>query len=183
MSDFTSAIRRRAGSGTDEKHPPVLKQAGRIRMSGTNMDVEYDVNSNGPGGLTDDNPNGRTGNDWEYPDWPRGYFVENQDPGDRLQDIANTHLSEGPNPGRIPRPWNSRIHGILGRGITGQPYNLADAGFTLGVTGNAAGGTGDAKYVPHTPTPRNMTLSRAYARTVDDAAPIPAVYVSDPTRR
>lgn len=127
-------------------------------------------------------PIGRQGNDYPTPDIPgRGPFLENQDPGQRLQDFANTHLSEGPNPGRIARPWNARMHGKLGRNITGNPSG--DTGFELGLIGERNEGVGDARYLQHQPIPRGSIVARAYHRTVDDAANVPAVYVGDPTRR
>jgi hypothetical protein len=125
-------------------------------------------------------PIGREGNNWPYPD--STMIPEfNTDPGHRVQDFANSHLSEGPNPGRIPRFWNNRDSGKLGRNITGN--RVGDQGLALDATGQANGGIGDAKYVQHIQIPRGQIIARAFARTVDDAANIPAVYVSDPTRR
>lgn len=153
-----------------------------IRLSGTSEDQEYDINLNPSeedaelGDL-----NGRTGNDWPYPDSPRGRFDVDTVNGDRLQDFANTHLSEGPAPGRIPRGWNNRQLGKVGRDITGNPSGDNSAPITI--TGNAAGGIGDMVFVPHTPTPRNTTVARPYLRTIDDSASIPGVYVADATRR
>lgn len=127
-------------------------------------------------------PIGRERWDWPpYPDDTRGLAVNNHDPGKRLQDFANSHLSEGPNPGRIPHFWNDRRLGKVGREITGNP--IGDNFLTLGVSGTPDVGAGDAKFIMHTQIPRGSVVARAYARTVDDAAPIPAVYVTDPTRR
>lgn len=126
-------------------------------------------------------PNGRTGNDWIYPDLPHGRFDVGTVNGDRLQNLANTHLSEGPNPGRIPRGWNNRMHGKVGRNVSGNPSG--DDFFINTISGEQSGGIGDQMYVPHTPTPRGVGIARAYMRTVDDGAFVPGVYISEPTRR
>lgn len=148
-----------------------------IRMSGTTTDTLTATGSDQPiGGEI-----GWQGNDHPTPDDPRGEFVINTANGDRLQDFANTHLSEGPTPGRIPRQWNARKGANVGRAITGNP--TGDDFFTLGVSGSPDSGVGDAKYIEHVQIPRGQVVARAFARTVDDAANIPAVYVSDPTRR
>lgn len=173
----TLKIVRRRSSASDDEHDS--KASNGVRLSGTN-----------PRPIFARQPDESLGNTiyrdydqgWQYPDLPRGLFYENQDPGDRLQDIANSHLSEGPNPGRIPRPWNNRIHGKLGRGITGNDYYGGDNGFTA-IKGTPSGAAGDGKYVPHTPTPRNTYQVKPYTRTVDDSAAIPGVYVADATRR
>ena len=151
-----------------------------LRMSGTTTDTLTDIDMK-PADATLGGMIGRQGNDYETPDDPRGYFIINQANGDRLQDIANTHLSEGPTPGRIPRQWNARKGAKLGRNITGA--RAGDDSFALGVTGTPDGGVGDAKYIEHIQIPRGQVIARAFARTVDDAANVPAVYVSDPTRR
>lgn len=167
------AIRRKPDTGkTDESYRSRLP----VRLSGTNEDTETNVRPDEQ--LGEDN--GRTGNDYTYPDWPRGRFDVGLQRGDRLQDFANTHMSEGDAPGRIPRQWNDRIHGKVGRGLTGEVSGETSEPITI--TGNAAGGTGDMKYVPHTPIPRGTIISRPYLRTVDDSAAIPAIYVGDPTR-
>lgn len=120
------------------------------------------------------------GNDHPTPDLPRPHVV-GQTNGQRRQAIADSHLSEGATPGRIPRQWNERTGGKLGRGITGN--RSGDDSFTLGETGVPAAGVGDAKYMQHVQIPRGQTVARAFARTVDDSAFVPGVYVSDPTRR
>lgn len=122
---------------------------------------------------------GREGNNWPTPDSnvPLIGLVN----GDRLQDFANTHLNEGEAPGRIPRFWNNRDSAKLGRSIDGNPSG--DQGLALDITGQEDGGIGDAKYIQHLPVPRGTVIARAYARTVDDSANIPAVFVSDPARR
>lgn len=126
-------------------------------------------------------PIGRQNHSWPTPDDTRGAWFNNYDPGHRLQDFANSHLSEGPNPGRIPHFWNNRNSGKLGRGIMGNPSG--DQGLTLEITGVASGGMGDGAFILHNQIPRGVVVARAFARTVDDAANIPGVYVSDPTRR
>ncbi len=152
-----------------------------IRLSGTTPKQEYNVETNPNDGPLGD-VNGREGNDYPYPDNPRGLFRVGTVNGDRLQDFANSHISEaGPNPGRIPRGWNDRKSGKTGRGITGNPSG--DNFFADTTSGESAGGIADMKYVPHTPTPRGITVARPYLRTVDDYAPIPGVFVADATRR
>lgn len=123
---------------------------------------------------------GRQGNDWPTPDTRGGYIIDTVN-GDRLQDFANTHLSEGEAPGRIPRMWNDRRNGKTGRGITGNP--TGDNFLTLEITGVESGGAGDGKFMLHQVVPRGMTVARGHVRTIDDAATVPAVYVSDGTRR
>lgn len=151
-----------------------------IRLSGTNTDTEtrYERDPKEPG-LGNDNPNGRTGNDWTYPDYPRGRFDVSEVNGDRLQDQTGRHIHEGEAPGRIPRQWNNRVIGKVG-GISGSVSGEIHPGITI--TGDAAGGIEDMMYVPHTPTPRTITPSRPYLRTVDDAAQVPGIFLSDPTR-
>lgn len=153
-----------------------------IRLSGTTPDTENDVNLS-PGANDGElgDPNGRTGNNWPYPDTYQ-YYEVGQISGDRLQDFANTHLSENPESvGRIPRQWDNRVQGKVGRDITGNPSG--DTSPPITIAGSAAGGIGDMQYVPHTPTPRNMTVARPYLRTIDDSANIPGVFVADATRR
>lgn len=153
-----------------------------IRMSGTSPAQLYDVNLNPSDADAElGDANGRTGNDWPYPDTYQ-YFQVGVIKGDRLQDIANTHISEVPETvGRIPRGWVNRTLGKVGRDITGNPDG--DNAAPITITGNDAGGIGDMQYMPHTPTPRNVTVARPFLRTIDDAASIPGVYVADATRR
>lgn len=152
-----------------------------IRLSGTvpNTQAEYDPNPK-DASLDNDNPIGRTGNDWLYPDLPRSRFDVDTVNGDRLQDQTGRHIHEGEAPGRIPRGWNSRIHGKTGGGITGSPDGEVSPYITM--TGESGGGVGEMMYIPHTPTPRGIGVSRPYLRTVDDAASIPGIFISDPTR-
>jgi len=182
VSSINRLLGRRTGSEDTVLENKTSYKTG-IRMSGTKvqtlMDIDLSDNPDGP--LDDTDPQGRTGNEWLYPDAPRGMFVINQDPGDRLQQIANSTLSEGPNPGRVPRPWNFRTNGKIGSGIAGNPSG--EVGFQMNLTGNDAGGTGDAKYIPHIQIPRGSMMARTYSRTIDDAASIPAIYVADGTRR
>lgn len=163
-------VRKPRGSGS-QPHD------GGIRMSGTTVDTLVATGNDTELGAAI----GREGNDWQTPDYPRGVFVVGITNGDRLQDFANTHLGEGPTPGRIPRQWNDRKGAKVGRTITGTP--VGDDAFTLGVSGSPDGGVGDAKYIEHVQIPRGQVIARAFQRSVDDAANIPAVFVSDPTRR
>lgn len=170
MGNINSLVRRKNSSGEEDE-----KQQLPIRMSGTKPNQEYSIDKNpadGPAGP----PIGRQGNDHKTPDVD--YFLIEQVNGDRLQDFANTHLSEGPKPGRLPRRWTDLIRGKLGDAVTGQ----AD-GTTGVIKANQTGGAQDQKYIPHIGIPRGSVIARAYLRSVDDAAPIPAVYVGDPSRR
>jgi hypothetical protein len=173
VSRIKALIRRDPGSGqsvADEK------TRGDYSRMGTKT-LENRIHPDTQLGLAE----GRMGNDYPYPDNPRGGFILENDPGDRYQSIANSGLSEGPNPGRIPRGWQDRRLGKTGRDLSGTPNG--GNFFDLGITGNPDGGVGDAKYIQHVQVPRGSVIARAYARTVDDAANVPAVYVSDPTRR
>lgn len=176
-----NAIRRKPDHDRTTNNGAASSATLPIRLSGTVPHTlsEYDANPN-DAGLGNNNPNGRTGNDWTYPDYPRGRFDVGTVNGDRLQDATARHIHEGPGPGRIPRGWNNRLIGKVGRNITGNPSGDDFAPITI--TGDSAGGIGDMMYVPHTPTPRGVGIARTYLRTVDDAAPIPGVFLSDPTR-
>ncbi len=162
-------LRQRLGSGVD-----VTQAKKALATSRNSTDTVQEITrSDTQLGL----PIGRQGNDWPTPDNEAILF--NTDPGKRQQDFANTHLSEGPNPGRVPRFWNDRRLGKVGRHITGTPSG--DNYLTLG--SGPAGGLGDDRYIQHVQVPRGSMVARAFARTVDDAANVPAVYVGDPTRR
>lgn len=165
-------LRRQNSSGEEDR-----KQQLPIRMSGTKVATLTDINTNPAVGVGQLGPdNGREGNDVKTPDYDS--FLINTVNGDRYQDIANSHLSEGPAPGRIPHRWNNLVKGILGKHITGAPNG--DSGV---YNANQGGGAEDQKYIPHIGIPRGVGLARAFMRTVDDAASIPAIYVADPTRR
>jgi hypothetical protein len=126
--------------------------------------------------LTEQVATGLMGNDFVTPTPER--FIIDADK-ERYQDIANSHLSEGPTPGRIPRPYNDRMAGKVGR-------NNAPAGVTsllLNISGVSAGGLGDAVYIPHTSIVRPAGKASGSLRTIDDGAQIPGVYLADPTRR
>jgi hypothetical protein len=129
--------------------------------------------------LPEQNPNGRTGNDYQYPG-PSTWEL-NTDPGKRYQDIATSHLSEGPTPGRIPHPFQDRALGKLGDSLSGTPDGTI--GLRLGISGVSAGGIGDAMYIPHTSVVRTAGHASSSLRTIDDGAQVPAIFVSDPTRR
>jgi hypothetical protein len=181
VASLNQMLGRKSGSETNStgNGPTIAKD---LRLSGTKVQTLQEADLKPSDGEIDGaNPDGRQGNDWLYPDAPRGMFVINQDPGDRLQDIANSHLSEGPNPGRIPRGWNFRTNGKLGRSVSGNPDG--DIGFTDTLSGQPTGGIADMKYIMHVQIPRGTMMARTYARTIDDAATVPAIYVSDGTRR
>ncbi len=158
-----------------DSHASSEKQALPIRLSGTNPNTQIGYERN-----PDDGPlgpaNGREGNDHPTPDYQT--FELGRVEGDRLQDFANSHLSEGPAPGRIPRRWTSLVRAVLGKHVTGEPN-----GDTGVIVANQSGGAEDGLYIPHIQIPRGSIIARAYSRTVDDAAPIPGIFVADPTRR
>ena len=162
-----SILRRQPGTGATGHTTP-----DPIRLSGTNTEVlasyERDPKDNELG-----EPIGRLGNDWRAPSTDPVNQI-NINNGDRLQDFANTHLSEGENPGRIPRQWKDLVAAKT-RGANGSPSGIIS---DLPQTGQE-----DLKYIPHVQIPRGSILARAFARTVDDAAAIPGVYISDPSRR
>jgi hypothetical protein len=148
-----------------------------IVMAGTTPAVQSGVHPSGS--ITDSPATGLEGND--YPTPGQQNWKVNHDPGKRYQDIANSHMGEGPNPGRIPYRFSMRDKGKLGRDLSGTPDGTI--GLTLGITGVSAGGVGDAMYVPHTSILRPAGKSVAGMRTIDDGAMIPGVFVADPTRR
>jgi hypothetical protein len=140
-----------------------------------------------PGGIhksdspPEQDPNGRQGNasGIQYPDvdkWELG-----ADPGKRYQDIATSHMSEGPTPGRIPHHYDNRNTGKLGDELTGTPDGTT--GFKMGLSGNDAGGIGGAMYIPHTSVIRLAGQASSSLRTIDDGAQVPGAFVADPTRR
>jgi hypothetical protein len=177
-SQIYGAIRRKVRPASDSMTSSMTGQ--NIRMSGTTTMVLENVEPNPQDGQL--GPlNGRTGNDWFYPDNPRGVGLIDTVNGQRNQDMTSRHLHEGQAPGRIPRMWQNRNSGKLGRQVTGNP--AGSIGWEMVITGNAAGGTGDQMYVPHTPLPRNSIVARPFKRTVDDAINIPAIFVSDGSRR
>src|ERR1035437_4861976 len=91
--------------------------------------------------LTEQIATGRMGNDFVTPT-PERFILEADH--ERYQDIANSHLSEGPTPGRIPRPYNDRQAGKIGRG--NMPAGRTS--LLLNLSGVSAGGLGDAMYIP-----------------------------------
>lgn len=166
-------IRRPRGSGVDYADDSQRREYSRTHTQtlGPNRDDDPP--------LSNDVTMGNTA--LATPDDTRGLAYASQVNGQRLQDYANTHISEGEAPGRIPWFWNDRRYGKVGRGITGN--EAGDNSLTLDVTGIGHGGLGDAKFIPHQVVPRGMATVRAHTRTIDDSATVPAVYVSDPTRR
>jgi len=178
VADVYKAIGRKVKPASDSMTSSMTGQ--NIRMSGTTEEVLESVEPNPNDGQL--GPiNGRTGNDWFYPDQPRGVGYIDTVSGDRMQDMTSRHLHEGAAPGRIPRMWQNRISGKLGRGIAGNPSG--DVGYSMQLAGKSSGGIGDQMWVPHTPLPRNSIIARPYKRTVDDAVNIPAIFVSDGSRR
>jgi hypothetical protein len=121
---------------------------------------------------------GRMGNDYPAPSTPETFELGAD--WKRYQDFANSHLNEGPTPGRIPRPFQARASGKLGDEISGTPAGTI--GFKLGISGNDAGGIGSAMYIPHTNVIRGAGHVSGALRTIDDGAQVPGVYVADPTR-
>jgi hypothetical protein len=128
--------------------------------------------------LTEQADTGLMGNDHPTPTTER--FVVGADPK-RFADIANSHLNDGPTPGRISRPYNDRNIGKLGNGMSGQL--VGEVGLLLNISGVDAGGLGDAMYIRHTSVLRPAGKSVGSLRTIDDGAQIPGVYLADPTRR
>lgn len=171
MGNINSVVRRRNSSGESDE-----KQQLPIRLSGTRTNEEYSLDKNpadGPMGPAI----GRQGNDHKTPD--ADFFLIGTVNGDRLQNLANTHLSDNPvEPGRIPRRWTNLVKAVLGRGVTG--VRDGDDGV---IKANQMGGAEDGLFIPHIGIPRGSVIARAYKRTVDDAAPIPGIYVANPTRR
>lgn len=171
LTETFKAVRRRASTGlaSDDKR----RQNNFSRQSTQTLIQRGDEEP-----LSDEVTRGNTA--YRTPDDTRGAYIIDTVNGDRLQDFANSHLSEGPAPGRIPRFWNDRRSGRVGRSNNNP---VGDNFLTLEITGIASGGAGDGKFLAHQKVPRGTALARAAARTVDDSAQIPAVYVSDPTRR
>lgn len=180
FAEILKTIRRRPNTG-NTSNVAASGATFPIRLGGTSpaTDVNYERDPK-DAALGNDNPNGRTGNDWLYPDMPRGRFDVGTVNGQRRQAQTWRHLHEGEAPGRIPRGWNSRVSGKVG-GSSGNPAGTQSPEITM--TGTQGGGLGEMMYIPHTPTPRGVGIARTYLRTVDDAANIPGVFLSDPTRR
>ena len=166
-------VRRKRGSGVDYADDAQRREYSRTHTQtlGPNTDDDPPLSDKAT----------RANTNLSTPDDSRGLAYASQVNGRRRQDAANSHLSEGEAPGRIPHFWNDRRSGKVGRGITGN--EAGDNSLTLDVTGIGHGGLGDARFIPHLVVPRGMVQARAHLRTVDDSATVPAVYVSDPTRR
>lgn len=165
---FLALLRRKKDTqSTQERKLPVV-------MAGTTKAVLGNLHKSDS--LTEQVATGRMGNDYNYPYAER--FVNGADK-ERYQDIANSHLSEGPTPGRIPRPYNDRMYGKVGKFNT--PNGITS--LLLNISGVSAGGEGDAMYIPHTSTLRPAGRASGSLRTIDDGAQIPGVYLADPTRR
>src|ERR1035437_6369397 len=145
-----------------------------VVMSGTKPTYATQVRKSDS--LTEQIATGRMGNDFVTPT-PERFILEADK--ERYQDIANSHLSEGPTPGRIPRPYNDRMLGKIGRGNTPAGHTT----LLLGLSGVSAGGQGDAMYIQHTSVIRPAGKAAGSLRTIDDGAQVPGVYLADPTRR
>ena len=148
-----------------------------IVMSGTTPAVQSGIHPSDS--ITEQDANGLTGNDYKYPtdvNWEI-----NTDPGKRYQDIATSHMSEGPNPGRVPRPYYQCNGAKLGRNITGSRVGVV--GLDLTIVGQEGGGIAGDMYIPHTSILRPAGRTTGSMRTIDDGAMIPGVYIADPTRR
>ena len=187
LAKLYKLINGKASTAKTTNNGSATNPADPIRMSGTNP---YTLQSNPhkSDSLTEQapsvydyetTPGTISPHDYQYPT-DFGWVVE-QDPGARKQDIQNSHLSEGPRPGKIPYMFNKRYLGKLGRGIDGNP--VGDTGFLLNLSGNPAGGLGDAQFIPHVSVLRPAGMARGALRTIDDGAMVPGVYVADPTRR
>jgi hypothetical protein len=165
---FFNLIRKKKDTQSTKADPlPVV-------MSGTEKAVPGNLHRSDS--LTEQIATGRMGNDFTYPTIER--FILEAD-HERYQDIANSHLSEGPTPGRIPRPYNDRTAGKIGSPNTPEGRNT----FLLGLSGVSAGGQGDAMYIQHTSVIRPAGKASGSLRTIDDGAQVPGVYLADPTRR
>jgi hypothetical protein len=175
LPNFWKTIRQRANNQATKNKGAAGSAQKPIRMSGTVVKT-LGSKPHPSDAITEQTATGCTGNDWVTP--TRQRFVEGAD-NERYQDIANSHLSEGPTPGRIPRPYNDRMLGRLGKGHTPD----GNIGLLLNITGVSAGGQGDAMYIPHTSILRPAGKSLGSLRTIDDGAQIPGVYLADPTRR
>jgi hypothetical protein len=173
IAELKALIRRPRGKGVNETDDKQRNEYSRTQQ----QEPLYTTGNDGP--ITDAVVRSNTA--LATPDDTRGLSFVGSVFGDRLQDYANSHLSEGEAPGRIPHFWNDRRSGKVGRGITGN--SVGDNSLTLDATGTGPGGIGDARYIQHQQIPRGSVIARAFARTVDDSANIPGVYVSDPGRR
>jgi hypothetical protein len=165
MNIFAAIRRKPSAQSTDQN-------ANKLRLSGTTTDNETNISKDYPTDGSD--PNGRTGNEWTYPDLPRGHFVVETVNGRRLQEQANSHLSEGQGPGKIPYLFFNRYHAKV-RGVNGNQNGLVHNIPGHGYEGRA--------YIPHTPIPRRGIMARGFRRTVNDAAYVPGIYIADATRR
>jgi hypothetical protein len=78
-----------------------------------------------------------------------------------LTDTGIAALQGGPEPDRIDRFVPEANDGLIGRGVSGWPYD------------------GNALRLPHQDTPRGMVAVRAFARTIDTQTAAPSVYVGE----
>lgn len=175
LPNFWKAIRQKADNQAAKHKGAAGSAQTPIRMSGTVVRT-LQSKPHTSDSITEQTATGHMGNDYVTPTPER--FVEGQD-RERYQDIANSHLSEGPTPGRIPRPYNDRMMGKIGKGNTPN----GNTSLLLSISGVSAGGQGDAMYIPHTSVLRPAGKSVGSLRTIDDGAQIPGVYLADPTRR
>lgn len=163
MGNINNIVRRSDGTSTNEH------MESRVNLGGSDPHTLSSYEKN-PDDAELGVANGREGNDYAYPD--ASTFLINPAKGKRYQDFANSHLSEGEEPGRIPRDFTNKIAGV----VDGHEASVVKAN-------QLSGGDSDQAYIQHINVPRGSTLARAYSRTVDDSAPIPAIFISDPTRR
>jgi len=163
---FNNTVRRKTDTQSTKSAP--------IFAPATSTQIEGQVHKSDS--LTEQVATGLMGNDYTYPTPER---FQNGSDGRHTTGIENSHLNEGPNPGRIPRPYNDRANGK-----TGRNNNIGgDVGLVLNISGNSAGGLGGAMYIPHTSILRPAGKVSGSLRTIDNNAQIPAVFLADPTRR
>jgi hypothetical protein len=148
-----------------------------INLGGSTPARQSDVHASDS--ITEQDANGLTGNDYKYPTVMN--WEINGDPGKRYQDIATSHMSEGANPGRVPRPYYQRDGGKLGRQVSGS--RAGTVGLDLTIVGQVGGGIAGDMYIPHTSIQRPAGRAAGSLRTIDDGAMIPGVFIADPTRR
>jgi hypothetical protein len=167
-NSFWNAIRRKKDTQSTKAVALPINEAG--------TEPTYASKVRNSDSLTEQIATGGMGNDFVTPT-PERFIIEADH--ERYQDIANSHLSEGPTPGRIPRPYNDRQAGKIGRG--NMPAGRTS--LLLNLSGVSAGGLGDAMYIPHTSIIRPAGKALGSLRTIDDGAQVPGVYLADPTRR
>lgn len=152
------------------------KEAVVPQVAGPTTQQTLSSNLHPSDGLGDNNPNGRQGNDFRT---PTPEITQIEQGGARRQDVARTYLGDGIIPGRIPHFFNDRCLGKVGK--ENSPAGIAS--LLLNISGNSAGGLGDAMYIPHTSILRPSGKAAGSLRTINDGAQVPGVFLADPTRR